>query len=148
MIVERTHSHEGRGKAWLARAACLGKADRVVSRNPPAHVDSFLQFKRRNQGRRGTSTSTQTKTTHSRHTHLRIWSKPAILARTSTRVYEYESDSERNRSVVAGGGCGQHLSPRDFSAPPHEEGDPNKRAGSLARSEVHSGLFKLPQLLS
>jgi hypothetical protein len=38
MIVKRTLHHGGRGKAWLARAACLGEADRVVSRNkePPA----------------------------------------------------------------------------------------------------------------
>jgi hypothetical protein len=31
MIIERTLHHGGRGKAWLARAACLGEADRVVS---------------------------------------------------------------------------------------------------------------------
>jgi hypothetical protein len=46
MIVQRTLHQGGQGKAWLARAACLGDADRVGSsqgtnKEPLAHVDCF-----------------------------------------------------------------------------------------------------------
>jgi hypothetical protein len=51
MIVERTLRHGGWGKAWLARAACLGEADRVISSQgtrkppPPTSIPFLIQEK-------------------------------------------------------------------------------------------------------
>jgi hypothetical protein len=90
---------------------------------------------------------------HSRHTraHLRMGPTkgPTLVYEYTMYVYQYEmrKQSERKRSVVAGGGCGRHPFPHDFSASPHmrhEEGDPNKRVGPPARSEAHSGPSQLP----
>jgi hypothetical protein len=68
MNVKRTLHHGGRGKARLARAACLGEASRsrwFKFKGPPrprATWEFPLQFKRKNQGGQGTSTSTSTQT--------------------------------------------------------------------------------------
>jgi hypothetical protein len=75
IIVERKHSHGGRGKAWLARAACLGEAGRVVSSHkaqgkgpPPTSIPFLIQEKERRRAGHKHKHANQNRRTHGTRT--------------------------------------------------------------------------------